>query len=1058
MAEDTILKVLCGNHGAMAYERLLDISYGLSEISPQNSLDKLLRDRDVFTVIQRGERTEVFAQTFVKLCRTRGCDEQCEDLHLCKYELMMGRCNRHGCSFAHQQLMSEHNMRILRAHHMTRLSREELRLILLQSDSGLLPPVCVMFNRGRGPRGICPDGEKCSRLHICEDFIRGSCDRTDCERPHDFHQPRLQRILKHRGVSRQLMDSLPFIYRNILALKSHTDRRNTKLVPVRRIPPETNTENEICLSFVRGFCGDDKCSKTHFKMPYKWEVKVGRTWHDLPNSEQIERDYCDPSNIHSSGNEPVCFEEMILGLDEVRRLSTISSVLLPGFVFTTSWTWYWKDEYNRWIQYSSIAEMHRLSSVDSEQLEQKYQEYLQQNQEDSGIKFTAGKRFYELQFTDMKQRNEMSGTERPVRRRPVFVSSVDAQIARARCCGASKTHFYKGFPGFWDRTAIPDSGFQRVRLHPSHRDYVRVQARFTETLRALNVRQIERVQNRELWEDYMMKKERMKMANKYEQVRELLLFHGTRSSLMDGVCYRNFDFQEFEADAYGKGIYFSKDARFWDKRMDRSAVRRMFACRVLVGSYSRGSARFRRPPAKDSEGSLYDSCVDDPRAPSIFVVFDRSQIYPEFLITYEEVQSGIGACDENVNETNQTSVFTVPARVRNTHTHTAGSHKGPVSATEHTDSLITVLSSTLDTSVGASAALPVSAECTSSALPVSAECTSSALPVSAECASTALPVSAECASTALPVSAEHAPTALPVSAEHAPTALPISAECASTALPVSAECASTGLPVSAECASTALPVSAECASTALPVSAEHAPTALPVSAGHASTGLPVSAECASTALPVSAGHASTALPVSAEDAPTALPVSAECTSTGLPVSAECASTALPVSTGHASTALPVLPVLAKCASTGLPVSAECASTALPVSAGHASTALPVLPVSAECASTELPVSAECASTALPVSAECASNALPVSAEHTSTALPVSAEHAPTALPVSAECTSTGLPVSAECASNALPVSAEHASTALPVSAGHASTALPVSAERVSAQKKKCVIM
>lgn len=29
-----------------------------------------------------------------------------------------------------------------------------------------------------------------------------------------------------------------------------------------------------------------------------------------------------------------------------------------------------------------------------------------------------------------------------------------------RCCGASKTHFSKGVPGFWDQTAIPDSGFQ----------------------------------------------------------------------------------------------------------------------------------------------------------------------------------------------------------------------------------------------------------------------------------------------------------------------------------------------------------------------------------------------------------------------------------------------------------------------------------------------------------------------------------------------------------------------------------------------------------------------
>ena len=95
MAEDTILQVLCGNHGAMDYERLLDISFGLTEISPQNSLDKILRESGAFTVIQRDGSKEVFAQANVKLCRRRECDEQsCGDLHMCKYELMTGRCNR----------------------------------------------------------------------------------------------------------------------------------------------------------------------------------------------------------------------------------------------------------------------------------------------------------------------------------------------------------------------------------------------------------------------------------------------------------------------------------------------------------------------------------------------------------------------------------------------------------------------------------------------------------------------------------------------------------------------------------------------------------------------------------------------------------------------------------------------------------------------------------------------------------------------------------------------------------------------------------------------------
>lgn len=57
----------------------------------------------------------------------------------------------------------------------------------------------------------------------------------------------------------------------------------------------------------------------------------------------------------------------------------------------------WSDGICWWCC-SSQAEMHRLCSVSSEQLERRYQEYLRQDQEDAGIKFTAGNRFYELRF------------------------------------------------------------------------------------------------------------------------------------------------------------------------------------------------------------------------------------------------------------------------------------------------------------------------------------------------------------------------------------------------------------------------------------------------------------------------------------------------------------------------------------------------------------------------------------------------------------------------------------------------------------------------------------
>jgi poly [ADP-ribose] polymerase 7/11/12/13 len=61
----------------------------------------------------------------------------------------------------------------------------------------------------------------------------------------------------------------------------------------------------------------------------------------------------------------------------------------------------------------------------------------------------------------------------------------------------------------------------------------------------------------------------------------------------------------------------------------------MFLARVLVGDFIRGSAAFVRPPAKEGQSSaFYDSCVNSMSDPTIFVVFEKHQVYPEYLIQY----------------------------------------------------------------------------------------------------------------------------------------------------------------------------------------------------------------------------------------------------------------------------------------------------------------------------------------------------------------------------------------------------------------------------------------
>jgi poly [ADP-ribose] polymerase 7/11/12/13 len=122
-------------------------------------------------------------------------------------------------------------------------------------------------------------------------------------------------------------------------------------------------------------------------------------------------------------------------------------------------------------------------------------------------------------------------------------------------------------------------------------------------------------------------------------VDERSLFHGTDSiDTCYGICTNNFDFRLSGKNAtmYGKGSYFAVTSKY-SNCYTRGPMRLMFKAKVLIGSYTKGEKDLVCPPNIPGEGhKRYDSCVDDTTNPSIFIVFDRNQSYPEHLIAYRE--------------------------------------------------------------------------------------------------------------------------------------------------------------------------------------------------------------------------------------------------------------------------------------------------------------------------------------------------------------------------------------------------------------------------------------
>ena len=205
-------------------------------------------------------------------------------------------------------------------------------------------------------------------------------------------------------------------------------------------------------------------------------------------------------------------------------------------------------------------------------------------------------------------------------------------------------------PSYWD--AVKDPTVTRTfALHSSSREYKRVEDCFMLTLRDKNwrvrIQSIERVQNVSLWQSYRVKRsticsrEHDEKAALHKYVR-CWVFHGCPSDVASKVIQQGFN-RSYTSNGkvYGKGVYFARDASYSTypkySAPDKHGVQYMFAARAAVGEYCRGKMDQLAPDVRDARTHLlYDSTVDNPRDPSIFVTYHDAQAYPEYLIKFTQ--------------------------------------------------------------------------------------------------------------------------------------------------------------------------------------------------------------------------------------------------------------------------------------------------------------------------------------------------------------------------------------------------------------------------------------
>ncbi|XP_047451662.1 protein mono-ADP-ribosyltransferase PARP12-like isoform X2 [Mugil cephalus] len=666
-----ITKTLCENQGSLDFKQLKEKLQLVTR--SDNAAEEVQRLVQVGRVaIQHdkqgvsGTQTPrphslVVAKTNLRLCQKKSGEcLQCDGLHLCRY-FVCGDCSfGPKCKNPHS-LASPCNAELLRRHDHHGLTEKQLFQLLLQNDPFLLPEICPHYNKGNGVHGSCKFATSCTKLHVCQHYFQGDCKfGSSCKRSHnvDAHGTKL-----FRGFSQENIENVHKIYRNKLIIVDQNERQSTvnnvraspqqasfqprHTIPVPRIispEPVKNTsdadKNEICLYFIRRHCSfKEKCARVHWHLPYRWQLfdQLTNTWKDLVNMEEIEKAYCDPSRETSSASpaqQSVNFMTMTLGGSPVRRLSTASSVSKPPhYILTTQWVWYWKDETGIWMQFGQSG-----ATVTSQTLENVYLA-----ERDTQIPFSAGKQQYVLHFKDalggerMYQQNVKYKTKRDVRRRPHFVSAQDVEVKlKSTSSQSSSSSTAENVPSQWDKSALPEFGYKLVPL-PISEEYNDIKKLFMCTMPQSTIIDIQRIQNASLWNLFQWQEDQMKKRNG-GRVDKKHLFHGTDESLVEAICEQNFDWRMcgVHGTAYGKGSYFARDASYSNRyaKAKRNGTKVMFVAQVLVGDYTRGRSSYVRPPPKGSSKILYDSCVDNKTNPGIYVIFEKQQIYPEYIISY----------------------------------------------------------------------------------------------------------------------------------------------------------------------------------------------------------------------------------------------------------------------------------------------------------------------------------------------------------------------------------------------------------------------------------------
>ncbi len=181
-------------------------------------------------------------------------------------------------------------------------------------------------------------------------------------------------------------------------------------------------------------------------------------------------------------------------------------------------------------------------------------------------------------------------------------------------------------------------------------EWQRVHSKFSSTMKSSLVQSITRIQNKWIWEKYVVQKKRLNRKNG-GRVNEKELFHGTRGNdpkmIYEGED--GFDMRYGLQGMWGVANYFAVNASYsHNYAYSSTRGKQIFLATVLTGDSHEcpSNGNLRMPPTKQSSGATgggnvqitqmkYDTVTGHTGGSQVFMTYDNDKAYPAYLITYK---------------------------------------------------------------------------------------------------------------------------------------------------------------------------------------------------------------------------------------------------------------------------------------------------------------------------------------------------------------------------------------------------------------------------------------